>query len=1074
MDEVSVTRYVADSVRRLRAQRRWSARQLAEHCARAGASSLTRGTIAKIESSRRKHVTADELAVLAQVLQVSPADLISSQVSHLSGRSSFPFGDAADLVPDNGLSAEVLPADPGGLVGRERELTMLAKLVSDVAAGRGAALLIEGEPGIGKSALVQAALARSADLGCQIFWGAGDELGQALPLLPLLEGLRVREPSANPRRNSILRFLRGEVSADRGMDVWPAVAEQLLALVAEESAVRPTILVIDDLQWADQASVALWGRLTRAARQAPLLLIGAVRPVPQRDDLLALRRAAGGAARLRLAGLTESAVAEIVAGLTGGRPDDKLMRLADGAAGNPQYLTALVAALARNSSVTVTDTGDATLTDSSGSDYLSAAIADRLGFVPGPVRQVLRAAALLGVDFAVPDLAVVLGRAVADLIPAIDEARAAGVLAESGSRLTFRHPLIRAALYDEMPVPVRTAWHREAARTLAEPGAPIDQVARQLLRAGHGAGAAEPTDEWMLGWLARTAEPLVRQAPRLAADLLRQAVASFPAGSTRHDWLTAQLADALYRVGDPAEAEHAASRALARAVEPDLIVDLHRTLAQCRMRFGRFAESLATLNQALASPGISARQRARLLVLVARTHNNSGEVEKAGQVAADALKVAEAAGDNFAIGWALHVLTMVTSAQARIADALPLFDRALTVTHDDPALIDLRLLLQVNQALALGAVDRYEEGFAAARQACHLAGQVGLVIRLAQAHCALTQLYFDTGRWVDAMAEVEALHEDLKEPIGACSDLGTAAVVCFHRGEVAAARRYLAAAVLHAGRVGKRVIGSLALARSLDRELAGALPEALAALTAAFAGNNEELEEIEHLLADGVRLAMQTGDLTTARDIAGCAVALADGSEIPHRQANALYCRGLLDQDATALLAAAERYGDASWPLLTAKALEAAAVEFLAASDRDQARAMFNRAAEIYTSLGAATDVARLQARFRAHGIRHGPRAKHRQARSGWDSLTPTEVKIAAHVEDGLSNPAIAATLLLSRRTVATHVSHILKKLDIHSRADIARKAEEARVSEAVSASGRMTRRALNATATTARHVGGR
>ena len=80
----------------------------------------------------------------------------------------------------------------------------------------------------------------------------------------------------------------------------------------------------------------------------------------------------------------------------------------------------------------------------------------------GPVREVLRAAALLGVDFAVPDLATVLGRGVTDLIPAIDEACAAGVLAESGNGLGFRHPLIRAALYDEIPAPVRAAWHRDA------------------------------------------------------------------------------------------------------------------------------------------------------------------------------------------------------------------------------------------------------------------------------------------------------------------------------------------------------------------------------------------------------------------------------------------------------------------------------------------------------------------------------------------------------------------------------------------------------------------------------------
>ena len=94
---------------------------------------------------------------------------------------------------------------------------------------------------------------------------------------------------------------------------------------------------------------------------------------------------------------------------------------------------------------------------------------------------------------------------------------------------------------------------------------------------------------------------------------------------------------------------------------------------------------------------------------------------------------------------------------------------------------------------------------------------------------------------------------------------------------------------------------------------------------------------------------------------------------------------------------------------------------------------------EVYTALGAAADVARLQAAFRVHGIRRGPHAEHRRARSGWDSLTATEIKIAAFVEEGMTNPEIAARLILSRRTVGTHVSHILKKLGVHSRTDIAR-----------------------------------
>src|SRR6202044_644532 len=128
----------------------------------------------------------------------------------------------------------------------------------------------------------------------------------------------------------------------------------------------------------------------------------------------------------------------------------------------------------------------------------------------------------------------------------------------------------------------------------------------------------------------------------------------------------------------------------------------------------------------------------------------------------------------------------------------------------------------------------------------------------------------------------------------ACCDLGIAAVISFHRDEIDRAHRYLATAAPFAERIGGlRLVGALALARSLDREHDGALPEALAELTNGF-GSHEELEEIEDLLPDAVRLATQTGETTTARALTGQAAALAAESQVPHRQASALYCRGLL------------------------------------------------------------------------------------------------------------------------------------------------------------------------------------
>ena len=936
------------------------------------------------------------------------------------------------------------PALGGQLVGRGSELSRLIRCAAEATAGHGQAVLIEGEPGIGKSALVRTACAAAADRGCQVFWGAGDELGQALPLLPILDGLRVREPSANPRQETIVALLRGEVASGHGEDVPTALAEQLLALVRELCAAVPMVLVVDDLQWADQASVTLWERLSRSARHLPLLLIGMMRPVPQREDLLALRHTADLAARFQLGGLPEESVTELVETLAGGKPDEELMRLADGAAGNPLYLTELVDALARSSSLSVS-AGAAELTSDRAPGSLSAAIADRLRFVPSWVREVLRAAALLGVDFAVPDLATVLHRGVADLVPAVDEAQAAGVLTESGTGLGFRHPMIRSALYEEIPAPVRAAWHREAGRALAEASAPADRVARQLLPAvGGSADTADPMDEWILRWLARTAPLLVGQAPRAAAELLRQAVARSSAGSAQHDSLVCRLAEALFRVGDAAEAERVAHHGLATTADPDLLVNLHWTLAQCRSLAGRFPESLAALNEALAQSGISVRNRARLLVAIARTHRNLGQIELADQAASMALDEATEADDDWTVGWALHILIITAGMKGRTADALPLYDRALAVTQAEPALTDLRLLLHINQAVTLGDLDQYEPAFAAARQAQQLADRAGITVRRAQAQSCLGQLLFHTGCWDDALAEVGVVQEVTKDPGVACCDHGVAAMIRFHRGETAAARNHLVAAAPHAKRIGNRVVGTLALARSEAFEEEGSLTEALDVLTG-FADDAEELDEVEDLLADGVRLATTIGDAAAAQTLAERAVALADNTEIPHRQANAWHCRGLVDQDPGRLLRAAERYHDAGRPLPRAKALEAAAGALVDTGNRDPARVAFSRAVDLYSSLGATRDVARLQARFRAHGIRRAPRVKHRRARRGWDSLTPAEAKIAGLVAQGMTNPQIATRLFLSHRTVATHVSHILGKLDVRSRIDIAREATDRR-----------------------------
>jgi ATP/maltotriose-dependent transcriptional regulator MalT len=927
--------------------------------------------------------------------------------------------------------------DTTSWIGRPRQLEVARGWVADLAAGRGAAVFVEGEPGIGKSSLMRVAAREAQAAGCQIFWGTCDELSQAFPLLPLLDALQ--NPLADAG-NGVQEALRTDSEPGNRIDVVAKAVERLLALIDDCCTAAPVMLVVDDLQYADPATVMTLSRLSRAVRQVPLLLVGMARPIPRRQDLHTLRRALEPGCVLSLPSLAETEVAELVAAVVKGVPGPRLLRLAALAAGNPLYVTELVDALDRSKALLSAD-GRVEATGARPPASLAAAIADRLEFLTSPAQDVLRAAALLGADFSVSELAVVTGRRVGELIPLLDEAILGRVLLDEGAQLAFRHPLIRAALYESMPPAMRAAWHRDAARALAEDGAPAERVAQQLLPVLDIEGAAGAADDWLVQWLAGSGQQLVGQAPRAAIRLLRWAVAGIPAAEPPHDLLTCRLADAHYRVGDAAEAAEVATNALAYVNQPDLLVDLHWTLTQCRAIDGKLQESLAALREAVDRPGIGERHRARLLVLSARIHRSSGHVEAADQAAERALAAAEAAGDRWAAGWALGMQALANVTRGKSSTAMLAFDRVLAVTEGDPAMADLRLMLQVNQASALGDLDRYEEAIRAAEQVRQLADEAGNVVRLSQAQSVLGELLFDTGRWDDALAEIDLVSLDTKNPVVACSDHGVAATIRLHRNDPAAGR-HLDAVREYADRLdAARLIGSLALARSLAREQGEAPDEALAVLMTGLADNVEETEEMVDLLADATRLAVAVGDNTTAKDVALRAEALAGGSDVPHRLAAAPHCRGLVDRDPASLLRAAEHYRAAGRPLPRAQALEAAGVAMAERGDVKRARAHFTEAFAVYAELGAEWDLARTQAAFRTYGIRRGPHSAHRRSRQGWGALTPTETKVVGLVARGWSNPQIAAHLFLSRRTVQTHVSHILAKLDLHSRIDIAREA---------------------------------
>src|SRR6516165_5518851 len=354
---------------------------------------------------------------------------------------------------------------PPKWVDRSQELAALRAGVEALRGGEGAAVWVEGEPGIGKSSLVVEALAGVSELGWDIGWGMADQLAEQLPLSVIQDCLQVRLNSPDPRRAHAAGLLRSQrlgLFADGDASV--SGVEVLIALADELCAAAPTVMVIDDLQWADDASLLVWHQLAASIDQLRLLLIATCRSDPRRPDVQQVRTslARRGGALVTLGPLPETDVADIVTAMLGAPPEDTLRRLTAQAAGNPLYLRELVDALERER-VQASSAAEVSTAQEKMPASLAAVLNDRLSSVSSQAAHILRTATLLGAKFTVTDLAVLLRRPVSELAAGLQEAVAARILVGSDSELAFRHQLIHQALYASMPTALRTALHAAAA-----------------------------------------------------------------------------------------------------------------------------------------------------------------------------------------------------------------------------------------------------------------------------------------------------------------------------------------------------------------------------------------------------------------------------------------------------------------------------------------------------------------------------------------------------------------------------------------------------------------------------------
>jgi DNA-binding CsgD family transcriptional regulator/tetratricopeptide (TPR) repeat protein len=926
------------------------------------------------------------------------------------------------------------------LIGRLQERETIEGLVAALSRGRGGRLWIEGEPGIGKSTLLEYAAGEARRLECRVVHGIAEELTQRFPLRVLLDCL-------DPERH-----LSAVVGSDGELvpsDPVSAAIEALVERVEKLCTDGSLLLMVDDLQWADDASLLVWHRLSRLTDQLPLLLAGTCRRLPRSAALSALHRslAAHDAVMVTLDQLPVGDIDPLVERITGAAAGPELQRLARGAGGNPLHVREVVEAYQRAGRIRVVD-GTAELTEAAGAAPLpvAEAITHRLGFLSEETFALLRVAALLGVEFSVGDLSIVIGQPATEMIGAFEEAVAGGVLVERIDGLAFRHELLRHALYEGVPAGLRTALHQQAAQTLDAAGADVQTVAVQL------AAAPVLADAWFVEWLVRSADQLAYRAPRVAAELLRHGLDG-PVVDPARSTLLAQLASVLFLLSEFTEVDRLAQVPVA---DPDRAASLVWHRANALMHLDQDDKALQVVDDALADGSTPPDWTARLTAIRAVILVNAGRHDEAEAAALAVLDNEPAAGrsrDPIADARAQHVRMYAASMRGDDEAALAFVRTAVGLVADDPRAKDLHLLLLSNLAGVLTALDLPDVD-PVIRDLLPAAERAGSPQRIFTARLTTAEHWFFRGRWDDAVTELGMLEEDLIDlrSSNAVWMHGLAALIAVHRGEDTAADQHIGAVTdlgLAQGSLQERTVvagdvwhnsTNLRLAEAIRAERRGDLAAALAAV--AVLGDAERavsLAAIEPFVGYATRLALDNGDRDLA--IAVNATAIRLGGTNPTRRAVRSWCAGLLDADPARLLEAAALFETAGRSFDRASVLEDAAVLLAKGGDTAAARRWSAEAIEIYETLQASWNIQRADARLREHGVRRGQRGARRRPDSGWAALTPTELKVTGLDAEGLSNPDIASNLVLSRRTVETHISHILTKLDVRSRTEIVRHA---------------------------------
>jgi DNA-binding CsgD family transcriptional regulator len=904
------------------------------------------------------------------------------------------------------------------LLGRDAEQKIIRDLLRRAQLGTGGVVLVDGEPGIGKSGLLRDATDEAAELGFSLATGAADQLAQAIPFCPLRTALR--EPFAG-------------LAADHHYSTAWWIAE-IRAHLEQRAAIAPVLVCLDDLHWASPATLAVLRALPRDLNRQPVAWLLARSTTPQGPaDYLFGQLEQDGAARVTLAPLDQDAVTAMLVGGFGAPPDEALAGLACGATGNPSLVAELIGGLRDNHAVRVAG-GRAVLASARLPQRINRLAQQRLDGLSKEARHLLVTAAVLEPAFRLEDTAEMLGETPATLLPAVEEAMDAALVTAAEHTFAFRHPLLRRAVGEMIPRPGRKALHRQYGEMLLSRGESAARAAGHLLQAAH------PGDPASLAGLDRAAAQTLRPAPRTGADLAVRALELTSPDDAAALSRGVAAAEALTAAGRLDQAARIVADMLAKPLPPAAEYRLRCALSSVLCAAGNPQDAANQAQLVLAQPDLPGDLRDQ--ALTAHLQALAGLPDKLAGPAADAVLAAAGRLGSPVTAAALVIRAVVAWDDGQVSDAL---DQLRDAARPDGGISADARDAQPLLALAAALIDlrQLEEADSILRAADQPAlqgipAQAGLAILRARVHLA-------AGRPADAAADGHAALA-IACTIGAHGYAATVHSVLsmteLRRGDIAAAAQHLACRSVAGPQFADlyaRQETTLAEAR---------ITEAIHGPAAALGHLRQFCADLEArrglLLGDPavvpwlVRTALAAGDRELAASVTCVAEALAACNPgFPALAATAAHSRGLASQDPARMAEAAARHPD---PWARASAAEDLGVLWDGQGDREQAICYLKEALAGYRQVGADRDQARIRHRLRQLGIRrrHWATPADRPV-TGWGSLTDTEQAVAGLVAEGLNNGQVAARMYISTHTVAHHLRQAFRKLSIASRVELTR-----------------------------------